>query len=151
MVRQTTTGTLSYDEFLSRVAKLAGITPEKVRDHIEGNEPNTELFALIETELKPKYKIGLLSNVARNRLSELFTPVQLALFDALGLSYEMEVSKPDPLAYTTIAERLGVGASECIFVDDQPKYCEGAVRTGMKAVQYTSLEQLIRELKYLKL
>jgi HAD superfamily hydrolase (TIGR01509 family) len=147
MIRQTTAGALRYDEFIKTVAKLADISEQDTQNQIEGNRPNVALFAFIATVLKPSYKIGLLSNVARNRLSEMFSPVQLSLFSGIGLSYEMGVVKPEAKAYTMIADRMGVKPNECVFIDDQLKYCEGAMAIGMQAIRYRSLRQLEDDLK----
>lgn len=140
LIGETTSGLLDYNDFIKVVSKLAGVSEQNVRQQIEGNSPNVPLFEFIETELKPAYKIGLLSNAGRNRLDEIFTREQLAVFDAVGLSYEIGASKPDSVTYTTIAERLQVEAEQCIFVDDQQKYCDGAAAVGMKAILYENLE-----------
>ena len=139
-------GISTYDEFISQIATLAGISREQVRDEIENNIPDETLFAYISQDLKPHYKIGMLSNVADDWLDEIFTREQVQLFDAIALSYEIGSIKPELASYKTIAARLGVDASECIFIDDQPKYCEGAVEAGMQAIHYTSLPQLTHAL-----
>lgn len=140
LVRQTTSGVLAYADFIRQVAALADLSERAVREQIEGNVPNAALLDFIAARLKPTYKIGLLSNAARNRLSELFTTSQLALFDATGLSYEIGASKPDIIAYKTIADRLGVELGECLFVDDQLQYCEGAIAAGMQAILYENYD-----------
>lgn len=44
------------------------------------------------------------------------------------------VLKPDPRAYTLMAERMGVDPSECVFIDDQPGNLAGAEAVGMRSV-----------------
>jgi FMN phosphatase YigB (HAD superfamily) len=44
------------------------------------------------------------------------------------------VAKPDPRIYRIAAERLGVETGDCLFVDDQPNFVEGALAAGMDAV-----------------
>lgn len=44
------------------------------------------------------------------------------------------VLKPDPRAYTLMAERMGVAPSECVFIDDQPGNIAGAEAVGMSTV-----------------
>lgn len=44
------------------------------------------------------------------------------------------VMKPDPRAYTLMAERMGVEPSECVFIDDQPGNIVGAAAVGMQCV-----------------
>ncbi len=106
MIGMTTAGHLSYADFIAKVSDLASITEKSAREQIEGNAPNEELFEYIARNLKPKYKIGLLSNAASNRLEALFTPEQLSVFDATALSFEIRAIKPEAAAYKAIAERL---------------------------------------------
>ena len=46
------------------------------------------------------------------------------------------ILKPDPRAYALCVGQLGVAPAECVFVDDQARNVEGAVRAGMVAVQF---------------
>ena len=50
-------------------------------------------------------------------------------------SCSVGVAKPDPRIYRIAAERLGVEPGECLFVDDQPPFVEGARAAGMDAVR----------------
>ena len=133
-------GLISYEDFLQEVTNLAGI-------QIENNPPNEKLFDYIRESLKPKYKIGLLSNAAADWLEELFTPEQRKLIDATALSFELGFIKPDPESYQAIAERLDVKLDECVFIDDQNRYCEGAQEVGMQAVCYQNFEQTKQDLE----
>lgn len=44
------------------------------------------------------------------------------------------VLKPDPRAYTLMAERMGVAPGDCVFIDDQPGNITGAQAVGMRTV-----------------
>ena len=46
------------------------------------------------------------------------------------------VLKPDARAYAAVTEGLGLAAAACVFVDDQHRNVEGAVRAGMQAVHF---------------
>ena len=54
--------------------------------------------------------------------------------DAMILSFEVRAAKPDPAIYQAALAAVGVAASEAVFVDDQARYCEGAVAVGMRAL-----------------
>jgi HAD superfamily hydrolase (TIGR01509 family) len=138
-------GLISYDDFVHGVADLAGVPYQDAKKQIEDNIPNAPLFELIRG-LKPRYKIGFLSNAGGNWLSELFAEEQAALFDAVSISYETGHSKPAEGAYLDIARKLDVEPAECVFVDDQPRYCEAARDTGMQAIHYRNFEQFTTEL-----
>jgi putative hydrolase of the HAD superfamily len=134
--KRSDSGFIKYTEFIDEVAKMAGIDSKEALSQISRNPVDEELFGYIAHDLKPRYKIGMLSNASSNWLSELFTPEQNALFDATALSYDMGVVKPDPKAYQTIADRLGVEMEECVFADDQERYVTAAKDVGMHAVLY---------------
>ncbi len=52
--------------------------------------------------------------------------------DAVILSFEVGVAKPDPGIYLAALEALGgVEPAEAVFVDDQARYCDGARALGI--------------------
>lgn len=144
--KQMDRGIISYEDFLNGVAELAGMDLRDVRSEIENNPQNVPLLDYIKTSLKPNYKIGMLSNAGANWLDELFSADQIELFDAVSLSYQSGYIKPDAGAYQAIASMLGVDLTECIFVDDQERYCTGATDAGMRSIVYTNHEQAIQEI-----
>lgn len=135
-------GLTTYDDFVPAVAKLAGIPVESAYEQIERNPANDELFAYIRRELKPRYQLGILSNAGENWLPEMFTAEDIALFDEIVLSYQIGITKPDAAAYQAILDKLAVEPGDCVFIDDQERYCTAATEVGMHAMLYTSVEQL---------
>lgn len=140
--RQVDAGERSYDDMISETATLVGVDEHTVREAVERKVPNEALFTYIAQDLKPHYKIGMLSNAGYDVLGELFTPEQTALFDATALSHEVGLVKPDPAMYQEIARRLSVAPHECVLVDDKKGHAEGAESIGMQAVIYNTMEQL---------
>lgn len=145
MNRLVDAGLADYDTFIHDIALLANVPEDEARQDIENNVPNEELLSFISTQLKPHYKIGLLSNAGANWLNILFSANHLDLFDATALSFETGILKPQPEAYRIIAERLGVEPEECLFLDDNESYCAAAREVGMKAIWYESFEQAARQ------
>ncbi len=146
--RQVDSGLIDYEDFLRGVAELADVPYVEAKKTIEDNVANEPLFQLIR-DLKPRYKIGFLSNAGANWVSELFSPDQVALLDAISVSSETGFVKPDEQAYREIAQKLGVEPDECVFVDDQPRYCTAARDVGMKAIEYRDFEQFEEQLQNL--
>jgi FMN phosphatase YigB (HAD superfamily) len=70
-------------------------------------------------------------------------------FDALVFSGEVGVAKPDPAVYLLAADRLGLPATRCAFVDDSATNVRGAVRAGMVGVRHQSVEETLAELAVL--
>jgi FMN phosphatase YigB (HAD superfamily) len=146
--RQVDGGRISYEDFIKGVAELAGVPLAEAKKSIENNIANEPLFNLIKS-LKPTYKIGFLSNAGSNWVTELFNPEQASMFDAISVSSETGHVKPEPGAYEEIAQKLGVEPHECVFIDDQPRYCQAAREVGMQAVEYRDFEQFQEELRSL--
>lgn len=143
--KQSDAGLISYHDFIEGIASLANLSVSETYHQIENNVADSKLFAFIET-LKPKYKIGMLSNAAENWLPEMFTPEQLGLFQAVSLSYETGFIKPQSGAYASIADRLGVDITECVLIDDQERYCSGARDEGMQAIVFSNTQQAIADI-----
>jgi putative hydrolase of the HAD superfamily len=55
--------------------------------------------------------------------------------DAVVLSFEVHVMKPDPRIYRMTLDRIGAEAASTTFVDDQPAYLDGAAALGMRTAQ----------------
>ncbi len=147
LVGQANSGLLSHDNFIKKVARLANMSPKEAQVAIRKNVANEPLFAYIK-ELKKDYKVGFLSNVAGNYLNELFSNQQMALFDAVSLSYQTGVVKPQSRAYEIIAEELKVKLSEAVLIDDQVSNVSGARQAGMQAILYrASVNQLKLDLQ----
>ncbi|HEY5152351.1 MAG TPA: HAD family phosphatase [Candidatus Saccharimonadales bacterium] len=148
IIWQANSGLINYDDFMRSIADLAGITPAEAVRAIERNVPDEELFTYLR-ELKRSYKLGLLSNVAAGQLHSIFTKDQMGLFDAVVLSFENGFIKPQPEAYKNAAKQMGVDISECVFVDDQERNTNGAIKAGMKAILYQDIARLRQELALL--
>jgi FMN phosphatase YigB (HAD superfamily) len=140
-------GIVNKDEFINTIAKLAGVSRQVVSETVDDNLADSRLLDFIRQELKPHYKIGMLSNAGADWLDEIFTPEQLSTFDAKALSYEIGAIKPDPLAYQTICKRLKVEPEHCLFIDDQDRYCQGGRDAGMQVIRYEGFDQLLRDIQ----
>jgi putative hydrolase of the HAD superfamily len=71
------------------------------------------------------------------------------IFDAVVISGEVGMRKPEPAIYRYAAEQLEVDLGECVFVDDLGPNVKGAVGVGMVGVKFVSAEQAIAELEAL--
>ncbi len=77
------------------------------------------------------YRVGLISNLFANEAEWLREFELEEAFDGMVLSCKAGVMKPDPAAYLMAAEKLGIKPEECVFVDDVPRFLEGARAVGM--------------------
>ena len=70
-------------------------------------------------------------------------------FDALVISAEEKMMKPDPRIYQLALDRLDVRADEAIFLDDVQVNIEACNALGMHGVHFTSSEQAQRDIRAL--
>jgi epoxide hydrolase-like predicted phosphatase len=69
------------------------------------------------------------------------------IFDAVVISGEVGMRKPEPAIYRYAAEQLGVAPEACVFVDDLGANVKGAVGVGMVGVKFVNAEQAMEELE----
>jgi len=142
-------GEASEDEFVEAIATVTGETPETVRYQFAHTQPNTALLEYIRDHLKPKYKIGLLSNAGSDVLPGIFSEEERALFGAVVMSVSVGYTKPDPLMFQLIADELAVRPSEIVFIDDQARHLAPATAAGMTPLLFQSADQTIADLERL--
>jgi putative hydrolase of the HAD superfamily len=149
LIGQLNIGHLEHDEFIEKISILSGVAERSTRDYLENNKPNKPLLEYTRAELKGEYKIGMLSNAQSGWVQKLLPKEDLQLFDAIVLSGDIGVAKPNLKAYQTIANKLSVEPEECIFIDDLTHYCEAAKEAGMQAIWYQSFEQFRKDIEAL--
>lgn len=71
------------------------------------------------------------------------------LFDAVVISGEVGMRKPEPEIYLHTLELLGCAPGEAVFVDDLARNVRGAVSVGITGVHHRSYEETILELEAL--
>lgn len=98
--------------------------------------------------LKPRYKIGLLSNFPKGIEDYMAGKFQIGqLFDAVVSSYNIGKKKPSPDAYLYAARQIGLEPSACLFVDDSENNVRAAVDTGMSGLVYGGFDDFVRQME----
>ena len=142
-------GFMSTTDFMDQVQTLTGRRPDLVEHTRTPATKNHELLDYI-AGLKPHYKIGLLSNIASNWITDKFlTTAEQSLFDAMIFSHQVSLTKPDHRIFELMAEKLSVEPTDCIMVDDIEVNCTGAREVGMQAVIYTDFVRARPEIERL--
>jgi epoxide hydrolase-like predicted phosphatase len=146
--QQVDKGLIPYQDFIDRVAGLAGTSSKTVDNSISQHLPkNEQLFGYIN-QLKSEYKLGILSNIAvPSWFHDHFTQEELALFDDILLSSQVGLIKPDPEIFKLAAKRLNVRMDECLFIDDRDSNTEVAEGLGMQTVIYKNFEEFETDIK----
>jgi putative hydrolase of the HAD superfamily len=92
------------------------------------------------------HSLSLLSNAPHEFADAMAGNPVLAGFEHIVFSAWIGVIKPDPRAFAAAVEQLGRPPEEILFVDDRPSNVEGARAAGLRAVQFTSADQLRADL-----
>ncbi len=97
---------------------------------------NPEIIPMLEALKRNNIKIGLISNCFSEEAKLIRESNLYPFFDAVMLSYEQGVKKPDEEIYRRCVKELGVLPNECLYVGDGGSTeLEAADKLGMKAVQ----------------
>jgi epoxide hydrolase-like predicted phosphatase len=71
------------------------------------------------------------------------------LFDAVVISGEVGMRKPEAGIYHLVAERLGMAPQECVFVDDLAPNIRGAAEVGMLGIHHITAQETLDQLEAL--
>ena len=105
-----------------------------------GLEPLEPMVEAVRQARRGGVRTGLISN---SWVMDHYTDDIRSLFDALVISAEVGLHKPQPEIYLLAAERLGVDPKQCIFVDDLRENCAGAEEVGMTAVLHRDPDETV--------
>ena len=138
-------GYISRQEYFDKASEIMGMSSAELEAITTKQHIRNELLVDYLKSMKFDYKIGLLSNVGSDVMDGLFSPLEQAeLFDAVVLSSDIGMTKPNPDIFALTALKLGVLPEECIMIDDLLVNVEGARQAGMKGVVYSTVEQAKR-------
>ena len=92
-------------------------------------------------------RTAILSNMGDSVLESIKREFNwISRFDVLVWSYQLHMAKPDPEIYLYTLQQLGTRPDETLFLDDKQVNVDAAVDLGMKAIQFSDVEKLRRDL-----
>lgn len=139
-------GMMSREELHREVATLAGLPLAFVQTHISGVHKRNHALLEYAQLLRTQYKVGMLSNIGIGGMETYFdVHDRHQLFDAVVLSGEVGMVKPQPEIYQLMAERLDVEPEECVMIDDIADNIAGAHAAGMSGIVYHTNQQTIHD------
>jgi epoxide hydrolase-like predicted phosphatase len=146
---QATTGKISADEHWAttmRRLRLPVSDTQAVRDEFfAGDIIDLELLDFLR-DLRGQFKVGLISNAWSDLREYILSKNFADVFDEMIISAEVGAAKPDARIFQIALEKLGVIASEAVFVDDFPENVAAARQVGMHAIHFTGPEQALDDL-----
>ncbi len=96
-----------------------------------------KMVALVGDLRAAGLRLGLLSNSWANT----YPDELLALFDAVVISGEVGLRKPDPVIYGLVLDKLAVPAARSVFVDDAPVNVTAAIELGMHGIRHEDADR----------
>src|SRR5436190_6974200 len=148
-LRGLETGEVAEDDFERRFAERLGLpdATHLIDSMFAGMEPAEPMVAAVRAARAGGVRTGLVSNswstshYDRDLLAE--------LFDAVVISGEVGLHKPQPEIYLLAAERLGEAPERSIFVDDLRENCAGAEAVGMTTILHRDAADTVARLDQL--
>lgn len=144
--RRAALGEINTQEHWETIRLKLGLSPREFPavplEFWGGDSLDRDLMDYIRS-LRPEYSTGLLSNAWDDLREVLENGWKIAgAFDAIVISAEVGVAKPDARIYRTILEHLGVAPAEAVFVDDFSENVAGARAVGMRAIRFQNSHQV---------
>jgi putative hydrolase of the HAD superfamily len=93
------------------------------------------------------YKLFILSDQVATRARYLRDKHTFNEFEDVYFSCDIGVCKPDERAFNSILQQHALKPEECIFIDDWFENVEGANSMGIHGIQFSSLEQVMSDIK----
>jgi epoxide hydrolase-like predicted phosphatase len=142
------TGELNEQQFEVKFAELLEIESEGLVDGLfAGVQPDVEMVDAVRRAHAAGIHTALVSNSwgVHRYPHDMFEE----LFDGVVISGEEGIRKPALRMYELGAERAGVPADQCVFVDDLPHNLTPAEELGMATVHHTDAASTIPQLERL--
>jgi putative hydrolase of the HAD superfamily len=153
LLRRLERGELDAAEFEPLFAERIGVRGDRVDGLVErlfaGVGPEERMLDAVRGARSAGVRTGLISNSWGGSGVHYDDAMLDELFDAVVISGDVGLHKPEPEIFILGAERIGVPPAECVFVDDLRENCEGAEAVGMTAILHRGSDTTVPELERL--
>lgn len=148
-------GQLTTEEFWNKAKQIWKInaTSDELSDiWFGGYKPIEGMNDILAKLSAAGYELLYLSDNVQDRVNYLNKRFNfLPKFNDGIFSFAFNVRKPDIRIYQLALEKTSNTSSECVYIDDIEEFLEPALRLGMKAILFTNVQQLIKDLNGLGL
>jgi epoxide hydrolase-like predicted phosphatase len=150
LLRELERGDIAVEDFEPRFGERIGVTRTDglVGRMFGGVGPDERMLDAVRRAGEAGICTGLISNSWGAGLSYDMSLLD-ELFEAIVISGDVGMHKPEPAIYMLGAERLGLRPEECVFVDDLRENCQGAEEVGMTAVLHRGADKTLPVLEKL--
>ena len=148
-LRELETGRMEEQEFERRFAERLGLqdAADLIDSMFRGMKPCEPMVAAVGAARAEGVRTGLVSNSWST--SHYDRSMLTKLFDAVVISAEVGLHKPQPEIYLLASKRLAVEPERCVFVDDLRENCVGAEAVGMTAILHRDVADTVARMEEL--
>ena len=143
-----TLGNISFEEIIEKILRENNIYDRELYDRIilnrytcsseVFNHKHPEIIPMLKALKDKGIKTGLITNCYLEEKDAIIKSDLYDLFDAICMSCDVKLKKPDIRIYELCAGKLNVKPEECLYVGDGGSNELSAARTaGMKPLQAT--------------
>ncbi|PSM42959.1 haloacid dehalogenase [Streptomyces dioscori] len=144
-------GEITQREWNDRASRSLGLAPNNLMGRIFSDlRPQTALITAAAAARRAGIRVGILSNSVGLEPWNLYEGYDLeTLYDAVVISEEHRMRKPEPEIFQLMLGRLGLAAEQCVFVDDTEQYLPPAAALGFATVHAVEPSRTVTELETL--
>ncbi|MGV9914512.1 HAD-IA family hydrolase [Streptomyces tendae] len=150
MIRRTEElerGEITQTQWNLAAAERIGVPPDNLMGRIFADlRPQETVIAAARAARRAGVRVGILSNSVGMDPWNLYAGHEMD-YDAVVISEEHGLRKPDRAAFRLVLDLLGLTAQECVFVDDTERYLPPAAELGFTTVHAKEPDRTVAELE----
>lgn len=142
-------GKMSQAEFVELLAPALGVEPAGLLERMAADLRIEPIVASAAACLRQRgVRVAVLSNSWGSSPFDPYASFRLHDdFDAVVISDQVGLRKPDPAIFRLTARRLGLPPAQCVFVDDVARYLEPAQALGMTTIHASDPDSTVDRLE----
>jgi putative hydrolase of the HAD superfamily len=151
LYHQVERGELSQLEFEQRIAQLLGVQPSGlIQGLLADLRPEPLIAGAVARARTAGIRVGVITNSWGTAPYDPYAAYQLdQRFDAVVISSQVGLRKPEPAIYRRAAHELAVPTERIVFVDDIAANLQPAHELGMAVIHHIDPGTTVRELERL--
>jgi putative hydrolase of the HAD superfamily len=151
LYHQVERGELSQPDFEQKIAQLLGVPPTGLIQGLLADLQPEPLIAEAAARARTAgIRVGVITNSWGTDPYDPYAAYQLdQRFDAVVISSQVGLRKPEPAIYRRAAEELAVALERIVFVDDIAANLQPAHELGMAVIHHVDPGRTLRELERL--
>jgi putative hydrolase of the HAD superfamily len=149
LYHQVERGELSQPDFEQKIAQLLGVQPANlIQGLLADLRPEPLMADAVARARTAGVPVGVITNSWGTAPYDPYAAYQLdQRFDAVVISSQVRLRKPEPAIYRLAAEELAVPLGQIVFVDDIASNLQPARELGMAVIHHVDPARTVGELE----